>query len=107
MAALKMDCESLCTHEELEERSRQELTQTVKNVDDEWRRVLDLAQQLKSQAELQQTLLKKLEAFQNEERYTRSWVDEQMQKLDFPNKETPVQERRNKLQVGSDLEVMK
>lgn len=101
MAVLKVDGESFCAREELDESVRQELIGTLRNIDDEWQRVLDLAQQLEAQAKLQQTLLKELEALQDEEKYTRSWVDEQMQKLDFLDEETPIQERHNKLQVGS------
>ncbi|MCJ8731015.1 hypothetical protein PDJAM_G00191160 [Pangasius djambal] len=98
MAGLKMDGKSLCDREELEESTRQELIQTLRNIVDEWRRVLDSAQQIKAQAELQQTLLKELEALQDEEKNTRSWVDEQMRKLDFLDKDTPIQERHSKLQ---------
>lgn len=102
MATLKMDGESLRAHEQLEESVRQELIRALRNVDEDWRRVLDSAQQLKAQAELQQTLLKELEALQDEEKDTRSWVEEQMRKLDFLD--TPIQERLNKLQVGSEPE---
>lgn len=106
MAALKMDGESLCSRVELEESVQQELIQTLRNIDDEWRRVLDSAQQLKAQAELQQTLLKELEALQDEKKNTRSWVDEQMRKLDLLDQDTPKQEKHKKLQVGSKPEVI-
>lgn len=102
MAALKMDGESLCTHEELEESARQELIRSLRNVDAEWKRVLDWAQQLKGQVELQQSRLKELEALQEEEKSTLSWLDEQMKKLDFLDEETPIQEKHNMLQVGSE-----
>lgn len=106
MAALKMDGESLCAREELEESVRQEIIRTLRNLDDEWRRVLDSAQQLKAQAELQRTLLKELEALQDDVTNTRSWVDEQMRKLDFLDKDTSVQERHKQLQVGSKSEII-
>lgn len=106
MATFKMDVESLCAREELEESARQELIQALRNVDDEWRRVLDSTQRLKAQAELQQTLLKELEALQDEEKNTRAWVDEQMRQLDILNKETSIQKRFHKLQVGLKPEVI-
>lgn len=106
MAALKMDGESLCAHEELDESARQELIRTLRNVDDEWRRVLDSAQQLKAQVVFQQTLLKELESLQDVKKNTRSWVDEQMRKLDLLDEETSIQERLRKLQVGLKLEVI-
>lgn len=106
MAALKMDGESLCAREELEESVRQEIIRTLRNLDDEWRRVLDSARQLKAQAELQRTLFKELEALQDDVTNTRSWVDEQMRKLDFLDKDTSVQERHKQLQVGSKSEII-
>lgn len=105
MTALKMDGERLCAHVELEESVQQELIQALRNIADEWRRVLDLAQQLKAKAELQQTLLKELEALQDEKKNTRSWVDEQMQKLDFLDQGAPKQEKHKKLEVGSKPEI--
>lgn len=106
MTALKMDGKSLCAHEELEESVRQELSWAVRNTDDEWRRVLESAWQLKAQAEHQQVLLKELEALQDEEKNTLSWVNEQTRKLNFLDEDTPIQERQIKLQVGLNPEVM-
>ncbi|XP_062851798.1 nesprin-2 [Trichomycterus rosablanca] len=98
LAALKKEAERLCYHEELEEMRQQELVQTLRNVDDEWRRVLDLAQQLKAQAEFQQSLLRELESLKEQEKNTRSWIEEQMQKLNS------IQERGNKVQDVLSLE---
>ncbi|TSV02080.1 Nesprin-2 [Bagarius yarrelli] len=98
MAALKKDGESLCACEELEECHRQEVLWTLRNAGDEWRTVLDLAQQLKTKSELEQTLLKEVKALQDEEKNIWSWMNEQMQKLDFVDRETLIQERTNKLQ---------
>lgn len=106
MATLKLDGESLCAHEELEESARQELIQTLRHIDDEWRRVLDNAQRLKAQVVLQQTLLMELDSLQDVKKNTRSWVDEQMRKLDLLDAETSMHERLTKLQVGLELEVV-
>lgn len=97
---MKKEVERLCYHEELEETNRQELVQTLKNVDDEWRRVLDLAQQFKAQAVFQQSLFRELESLKEQEKNTRSWIEEQMQKL-IMHKDTSIQERRGMVQVSS------
>lgn len=107
MAVLKVDGEILRAREELEESTRQELIGTLRKIDDEWQNVQDSAQQIEAQAKLQQTLLKELEQdLQDQEKDIRSWVDEQTRRLDFLNKETPINERHNRLQVGSKLQVM-
>lgn len=99
LVALKGEGVALCAHEILEETRRQELVHTLKNIEDEWKRVLDLAQQLKHQAELQDTLHRELENLQAQEVSTQSWVREQLQMLHSLEKEIQPQEKLNKVQV--------
>uniref|UniRef100_A0AAR2KFY0 Calponin-homology (CH) domain-containing protein n=1 Tax=Pygocentrus nattereri TaxID=42514 RepID=A0AAR2KFY0_PYGNA len=98
LAALNKARENLCAHDELEDIKQQELLQNLRNIEDEWRRLVDSTQQLKSQAELQNSLLRELEALQAQERSVRFWVEEQRQKLDHLDKDVPHQDVHSKVQ---------
>lgn len=98
--------ESLCAREELEDDKQQELIKNLRSVEEEWRRLLDFTQQLKVQTEQQNSLLRELEAHQEQERSMRSWVEEQMQNLLDLDKDIPHQELREKVQVSLDGQSM-
>lgn len=92
---LKEGVEALCAHEILEDTSKQELIYSLRNTEDEWKRLLDIAQQLKKQAELQDSLSRELQAFQAQEESVLSWIGEQLQTLHS----LQPQEKLNKVQV--------
>ncbi|XP_067242791.1 nesprin-2 isoform X14 [Chanodichthys erythropterus] len=103
LVALKEEGDALCAHEILEDTRRQELIHTFRNIEDEWKRVLDIAQQLKHQAELQDTLSRELKDLQAQEESTQSWVREQLQMLHCLGKELEPQEKLIKVQAVLDL----
>lgn len=103
--ALKEESEALCSYEILENTRRQELNQTIGNIEDEWKRVLDMAQQLKHQAELQDTLCRELEDLQAQEESIQSWVREQLQMLRSLGKDLQPHEKLNKVQVKTEENV--
>uniref|UniRef100_A0A671NG48 KASH domain-containing protein n=1 Tax=Sinocyclocheilus anshuiensis TaxID=1608454 RepID=A0A671NG48_9TELE len=103
LVALKEEGDALCAHEILEDTRRQELIHTLENIEDEWKRVLDMAQQLKHQAELQDTLCRELEDLQAQKESIQSWVREQLQMLRSLGKELQPHENLNKVQAVIDL----
>lgn len=105
LVALKEECDALCAHEILEDTRRQELIHTLRNIEDEWKRVLDMAQQLKHQAELQDTLSRELKDLQAQEESYQSWVREQLQMLHCLGKELQPQEKLIKIQVKAEEKV--
>lgn len=105
LEALKEEGDALCAHEILEDTRRQELVHNFRNIEDEWKRVLDMAQQLKHQAELQDTLSRELKDLQAQEESTQSWVREQLQMLHCLGKELQPQEKLIKVQVRAEEKV--
>ncbi|KTF78168.1 hypothetical protein cypCar_00022230 [Cyprinus carpio] len=103
LVALKEEGDALCAHEILEDTRRQELIHTLGNIEDEWKRVLDMAEQLKHQAELQDTLCRELEDLQAQEESIQSWVREQLQMLRSLGKDLQPHEKLNKVQAVIDL----
>lgn len=105
LVALKEGGDALCAHEILEDTRRQELIHTLRNIEDEWKRVLDMAQQLKHQAELQDTLSRELKDLQAQEESYQFWVREQLQMLHCLGKELQPQEKLIKIQVRAEEKV--
>uniref|UniRef100_A0A9J8A0G7 Nesprin-2-like n=1 Tax=Cyprinus carpio carpio TaxID=630221 RepID=A0A9J8A0G7_CYPCA len=103
LVALKEECDALCSYEILEDTRRQELIHTHGNIEDEWKRVLDMAQQLKHQAERQDTLNMELEDLKDQEESIQSWVREQLQMLQSLGKDLQPHEKLNKVQAVIDL----
>ncbi|TRY90471.1 hypothetical protein DNTS_015631 [Danionella cerebrum] len=102
LAALKDELVALCSHEILEDTRRQELMRTHTIIESEWKRVLNLAQQLKQQADVQGTLCKELENLQAQEESTKIWLREKLQILQSLGKEQP-HEKLNTIQAVLDL----
>lgn len=89
----------MCAHEILEDTRKQELIYSLRNTEDEWKRALDISQQLKKQAEVQDSLSRELQAFQSQEKSVRSWIGEQLQILQSLGKDLQPQEKLNQVQV--------
>lgn len=102
LMALKEEGDVLCAHGILEDTRRQELIHTLGNIEDEWKRVLDMAQQLKHQAELQDTLCRELEDLQAQEESIQSWVKDQLQMLHSLGKDLQPHEKLSKVQVKTE-----
>lgn len=104
--ALKEECDALCSYEILEDTRRQELIHTHGNIEDEWKRVLDMAQQLKHQAERQDTLNMELEDLKDQEESIQSWVREQLQMLQSLGKDLQPHEKLIKVQVKTEENIL-
>lgn len=100
---LKEELEALCNNEILEDARKHELIHSLRNMEDEWKRALDSAQQLKKQAELQDSLSRELQVFKDQEESARSWIGEQLQILHSLGKDFQPQEKLNKLQVKTEM----
>lgn len=106
LATLRRKAEGLCTREGLEEKRKQEIQLKIKSIEDELKKVLARAQELKNQAELQDSLARELQNVYTQEEITWSWVKNQKDGLDSLGKSThgtqdQIEERLSKAQVSS------
>ena len=69
----------MCEHQDLEESRRREVQQTVRDMEEEWRRVLQTAEETLRQAQVWYSLSRQLEAFQALEESSRAWFQLQQQ----------------------------
>lgn len=103
MAALKSKGENLST--KLDESRKESIRQILTDVQEKLRTLMEIAQEHRNQAELQDSLAKELQAFQSEEKMIRSWVEELKQDLVSLGRSThgtqeQIEERLNKAQVS-------
>lgn len=103
MAALKGKGEYLCT--KLDEHRKESIQQTLKDAQEKLRMLMEIAQEHRNQAELQDSLSRELQIFQLEEKMIQSWIGELKQELVSLGKSThgtqeQLEERLNKAQVN-------
>lgn len=104
MAALKSKGENLCT--KLDETRKESIQQTLRDVQEKLRNLMEIAQEQRNQAERQDSLSNELQAFQSKENEMQSWVEELKQELVSLGKSThgtqkQIEERLNKAQVSA------
>lgn len=99
LAALKHTAGCVYTREGLKEVTRQSIQQTQRTLEQEWREVLDFAQILRNEAEIQIALDKELQDFNSQEEIFRTWVVELQELLESMDKDAPLQEILAKSQV--------
>lgn len=104
MAALKSKGENLYT--KLDESRKESIQQTLRDVQEKLRILMEIAKEHRKQAELQDSLSKELQTFQSEEKKIQSWVEELKQELVSLGKSThgtqeQIEERLNKAQVST------
>lgn len=92
LAALKHTGECVCTREGLEEDTRQSIQQTQRALEQDWREVLDFAQILRNEAEIQVALDKELQDFNSQEEIFRTWVMDHQKLFEPLDKDAPLQE---------------
>lgn len=92
LAALKYTGECVCTCEGLKEDARQSIQQTQGALEQEWREVLDFAQNLRNEAEIQVALDKEVQDFNSQEEIFRAWVIELQERFESLDKDAPLQE---------------
>ncbi|XP_071368199.1 nesprin-2-like [Centroberyx affinis] len=82
VAELRRQSQSLCENEDLEESRRREVQQTVKDTEEQWRTVLQAAEEALNKAEVHYSLSRELEAFRTQAESTRAWVEELQRQAD-------------------------
>lgn len=103
LADLKAKGDFLFSYEDLEEDKFQTIQQTLQDVQREWTGVLMDAQELKNQAEFEDSLSKDLQDLQEQEENTQSWIKEQHLKIELLGEDTQLQDRMNGAQVSDKV----
>eukprot|EP00064_Thunnus_orientalis_P017569 superscaffoldBa00003775_g17653 len=78
---LRRQSQTLCEHKDLEESKKQEVHQSVKDTEEQWRRVLQAAEEALNNAETQELLDKDLDSFKTQNESVQSWIRDQDQNL--------------------------
>ncbi|KAL3969167.1 solute carrier family 6 (neurotransmitter transporter) member 19 [Sarotherodon galilaeus] len=78
---LKQLCQSLCDNQSLDESRKQELHDTVKHTEEQWRKALQGAEEALKQAETEEATKRDFDAFKTQSETIQSWIKEQKQKL--------------------------
>lgn len=81
MNNLRRECQSLCEHEDLDESRKLEVQQSVRDTDEQWKKVLQAAEDALNKAETQAHLGKELDAFKTQSESVQSWIQEHNQNL--------------------------
>lgn len=81
MNNLRRQSESLCEQEDLEECRKQEVRQSVRETEEQWRTALQTAEEALNKAETQGVLEKDLDAFKTKNENVLSWIKDQEQNL--------------------------
>lgn len=87
LAALKHTGKRVCTREGLKEDTMQSIYETQRVLEQEWREVLDFAQILRNNMEIQVALDKELEDFNSQEEVFRTWVTELQERFESLDKD--------------------
>lgn len=92
LAALKHTAECVCSRKGFKEDTRQSILQTQRALEQEWREVLDFAEILRNEAEIQVALDKELQDFKTQEEIFRTWIIGLQERVESLDKDTPLQE---------------
>lgn len=98
----------MCSREGQEEKRKQEIQLNLRSIEEEWKKVLASAQELKNQAELQDSLARELQNVCTQEESTWTWVKNQKDCLDSLGKSThgtqeQIEERLSKAKVSKTI----
>lgn len=98
----------MCDQEDLEEKTRQEAQQTVKDSEEQWRKVLQTAENTLKKAEVDYSLSRELEAFRAQAGSTKTWVKELQQQAKSKGSGTQgsqaqIEDRLNTAQVQHQI----
>lgn len=92
LVVLKHTAECVCNREGLKEDVRQSVHQSQRAIEQEWREVLDFAEMLRNEAEIQVALDKELQDYNYQEEIFRTWVTELQKQFESLDKDAPLQE---------------
>lgn len=97
---LKQQCQSVCDNKGLDENKRREVQDAVKHTEEQWRKVLQAAEENLNKAETEAATDKDFDAFKSQSESTQSWIKEQKQKLSSLVSHMPFEERLQVAQVS-------
>ena len=81
MSDLRRQSDSLCEKEDLEEGKKQELQQSVKETEEQWKAALQTVEQAIKKAEAQVLLDQDFDSFKTQNEDVQSWIRDQEQNL--------------------------
>ena len=92
--------QSLCEQEELDERRRQQVLQSVRETEKQWTAALQTAEEALNKVETQALLDKDMCAFKTQSENVQSWIRDQEQNLQSVSGHVPVEEKLQISQVS-------
>jgi hypothetical protein len=95
----------LCEHQDLEESRRREVQQTVRDMEEEWRRVLQTAEETLTKAEMQSAIEGQLRDMETQKENSRAWIKGQNQRLLSLGTQAKTENRIQTAQVSLQLMV--
>ncbi|KAM3595037.1 uncharacterized protein V6R79_017444 [Siganus canaliculatus] len=98
LQGLRQQGQKLCGHQSLNESRRMEVQETLRRMEEQWRKVLQEAQDSLDQAENQAVAQRDLDAFRGQTEKFQSWNREQKQKLTSLSAQMPFDERMKVVQ---------
>ena len=99
LSSLRARVESVCAREGVEEGWRRALREQLGGAEEQWRGALQAAQEMKSQAELQDSLSRELQQLSTQQESTLAWVKERQQSLDTLEEHASTEDTLNRAQV--------
>nr|XP_033499149.1 nesprin-2 [Epinephelus lanceolatus] len=90
---LKQKCQSLCDNPGLDESKRREVQDAVRQTEEQWRKVLQAAEEGLNKAKTEASTEKDFDSFKTQSEGVQSWIKEQKQKLLPLSSHMPFEER--------------
>ncbi|XP_061531422.1 uncharacterized protein syne2b isoform X2 [Phycodurus eques] len=81
MNRLRLQSQSLCEQDQLEQSRKQEVQQSVRNLEDEWRIILQAAEDVLNKTEMQVRFNQEVEALKAQSENLQSWINNLTQNL--------------------------
>lgn len=107
LTELRRGSQALCDRDDVDERTGREAQQTLGDLEEQWRDVLQTAEDTLKETEVQYTLSRELEAFFTQAGRTTTWVEELQRQLDSKGRgsqgsQAEIEDRLNAAQVKHD-----
>lgn len=109
LTELRRQSQSLCEHQDLEEDTRREAQQAVKDSEERWRTVLQKAEDTLKKAEVQYSISREMEALSTQALSTKSWVKDLQEQAAAKGRGTQgskaeLEDRLNTAQVKHEIQ---
>jgi len=99
LASLQRQGKDVCSYKELDNERRSHIDQTQRAIEEEWRKVLQLAQELKNQVKREESLYRLIQTFCDQGEDTQSWIRRLRETMDSLRVTSSIQERLNGVEV--------